>query len=83
MAPSTGVWFIINSSTSSITIVNWGVNGDVPVPRDYDGDGKTDMAVWRPSSGTWFIINSSTSLTSTVVWGTSGDKPVPSAFVRP
>jgi len=28
-------------------------------PGDYDGDGKSDISVWRPSSGQWFIIPSS------------------------
>jgi len=24
-------------------------------PADFDGDGVTDLAVWRPTTGTWFI----------------------------
>lgn len=33
--PSTGDWYVILSSTSALTGVHWGSNGDVPVPSAY------------------------------------------------
>lgn len=38
---------------------HWGLGTDVPVAADYDGDGKTDIAVWRGVEGTWYILRSS------------------------
>ena len=31
---------------------------------DFDGDGATDIAVFRPSGGAWFVLNSSTNYTT-------------------
>lgn len=45
------------SSDNSFHAVRWGLATDVLVPGDYDGDKKTDLAVYR--DGTWYILRSS------------------------
>ncbi len=40
------------SSVNGMVISNeWGQNGDVPIPGDYDGDGKNDFVVKRTAGG--------------------------------
>ena len=51
--PSTGGWWVLRSS-SNYTMFSgywWGVPGDIPVPADYDGDGKTDARDLSPIHG--------------------------------
>ena len=51
--PSNGTWFLQNIATGGQNSQQWGLNGDIPVSGDYDGDGR---AIWRstgrrPASG--------------------------------
>ena len=47
---------------------------------DYDGDGKSDISVFRQSTGTWYISRSGTGALAAVQFGTVGDRPVPEDF---
>ena len=53
-------------------VFQWGDVLDRAVPGDYDGDGRTDLAVYRPSNGVWFV-NSSTAGAIAIQWGNAAD----------
>ena len=58
----------------------FGLASDLKVPADFDGDGKTDIAIFRPGENLWVIAQSSDGKIVYRTWGTAGDIPVPADY---
>ena len=76
--PSNSTWNATLTSNGTNFSAQWGLSSDKLAPADYDGDNKTDLAIYR--DGTWWILNSLTNSVTVVQFGLSGDIPVPNDF---
>jgi uncharacterized delta-60 repeat protein len=47
---------------------------------DFDGDGKTDLSIFRPTAGEWWYLRSSDNQNRAFQFGSSSDKIVPADF---
>ncbi|MEO6392401.1 MAG: VCBS repeat-containing protein, partial [Pyrinomonadaceae bacterium] len=47
---------------------------------DFDGDGRTDLSVWRDVAGSWYTINSLTNTFAGTQFGAPGDRIVPADY---
>jgi hypothetical protein len=73
-------WRILLSSSDFTLSQSWRVDiGFVPVPGDYDGDGRTDPSVYDPETGSWFGHGFPPNATGPI-WGAPGDVPVPADY---
>jgi hypothetical protein len=61
-----------NTATASLTVRAH------TLMDDFDGDSKSDFAVYR--SGTWWVWNSSSSTSTGTNWGSASDIPVPADY---
>jgi hypothetical protein len=63
--PSDGTWYWLTAVSGYNYAfgggIQWGNGGygDIPVVVDINGDGKSDLAVWRPGEGRWYWLSSS------------------------
>ena len=76
--PSDGTWNAVLTSNGANFSTNWGLGTDKIAPADFDGDNKTDLAVYR--DGVWWILNSFSGTVTNVQFGLIGDIPVPNDF---
>lgn len=71
-------WFMNLNGTGVTNASEWGLASDFFVPVDYDGDSKTDIAVWRPAAATvaaFYILQSGTNTARVEAFGQTGDDP--------
>lgn len=71
-------WYTAINGASETRFAQWGLPNDVPVPEDFDGDGKDDLAVWRsgnPFEAAFYIFQSSNNTFKLEIFGQTGDNP--------
>ncbi|MGD9612505.1 MAG: FG-GAP repeat domain-containing protein, partial [Kiritimatiellia bacterium] len=71
----TSKWCIGYSGGGSL-ILEFGYKTMTPVPADYDGDGKADIAMYHSASGKWYIRQSTTGIHRQATLGGAGQIPV-------
>jgi len=77
---SATVLTIIFSCVLMFASASNGVGQTYRAPYDFDGDGKTDIAIYRPSNGQWWILRSSDGSNYVLTFGIATDKIVPADY---
>jgi CSLREA domain-containing protein len=72
-------WLVHTSGPGADINLLFGTLDDFPVPADYDGDGRADLAVWTGGPAAQFrVLTSSSNYTATVTYNLGNDACDPS-----
>lgn len=83
-----GRWYVTDAGASNgfsvsqlfqFTVFGNGLTS-VRSPYDFDGDGKTDVGIFRPSVGEWWLYRSSTGTTYAAQFGVATDSIAPADY---
>lgn len=70
----------VSDTGFGISTFNATINVIEQKPADFDGDGKSDIAVWRPNASQWWILQSSNNNVSTTNFGLQTDRITPGDY---
>src|SRR5262245_2216761 len=65
----------VGSAVSAAAVLNVTAR----TPADYDGDGRSDVGVFRPANATWYLLNSAAP-ERVITYGGNGDIPLAADF---
>ena len=75
-------WYYAQNGGPATSAVPWGLDSDWVLSQDFDGDLKSDIAIWRPGPGGtagFYILQSSNNTFRFAQFGATGDAPSVSA----
>ena len=87
-----GIWklYIVDDATTSAGDLSGGWSIDITVggvygakrftSADFEGDGRTDVSIYRPSDSNWWLRASTYFYNQTTKWGTTNDVPIPGDY---
>jgi len=81
LSPSESPHWLQKRASNGFSAPQLGQKPDFAAQGDYDGDGKTDVAVWRQSNGVFYVLRSSNGAFTTAQFGQNGDFPVPAGYL--
>lgn len=73
--PSNGTWYFAGPAGGTVSTIQYGRRGDVPVPGRWSSSTADSVAIFRPSTRVWYIRGA-----ASVHSGLQGDVPVPADY---